>query len=240
MSEQPVSPVQVPGVLVGEVPHAAPASVGPDVAVSPTPPSVPAVPYPASAPETPAPTATETPALAAPETAAPAAPESVEVKAEKKPPAQRGGGMAAGGAPIDSLPAAPDRPGWPGALSPDEDYVPDEEFDATDLAEVNRELNRARARIFRCSQVLKRVQRAQAEAQVDYDRAMRRALVSISGGTSESRRAMAEIKCEEFENRVVIGKQVVEEWKKRCTDARDDLKAVENISHNVRAQIDIR
>lgn len=220
MSEQPVSPVQVPGTLVGEVHHAAPASVVPDVAATATPPSAPT-------------------SVAAPAAPAPEAVEAGEVKTEKKPPAQRGAGMAAGGAPID-IPAPPQRPGWPGALSPDEDYIPDEEFDATDLMEVNRELNRARARIFRCSQVLKRVQRAQAEAQVDYDRSMRRALVSISGGTSESRRAMAEIKCEEFENRVVIGKQVVEEWKKRCTDARDDLKAVENISHNVRAQLDIR
>lgn len=229
MSEQPVSPVQVPGTLVGEVHHTAPASVVPDVAAPATPPSastgVDTAPDPVAAPDS--------------STGSDASAEAVAAKAEKKPPAQRGAGMAAGGAPID-IPAPPSRPGWPGALSPDEDYIPDEEFDATDLADVNRELNRARARIFRCSQVLKRVQRAQAEAQVDYDRAMRRALVSISGGTSESRRAMAEIKCEEFENRVVIGKQVVEEWKKRCTDARDDLKAVENISHNVRAQIDIR
>lgn len=166
--------------------------------------------------------------------------EKAEEKAgEKKEPGRRG--MASAGAAVSEIPAAPDAPVWPTfANIPDAAYVPDEEFDATDLLQVNRELNRARARIFRCSETLKMCQRTFADAQSAYDRAMRRALVSVSGGTAESRRALAEIQCEEFENRVVIGKQVVEEWRRRCNDARDDLKALENISHNVRASLDIR
>lgn len=167
--------------------------------------------------------------------------EGSEAKAgeAKKRPA-RSAGMAAGGQPVAAPGPAPAAPAWPEApLSDDELYVP-QEFDATDLVEVNRELNRARARLFRVSQTLRLVQRTLAEAQAEYDRAMRRELVTISGGTAESRRALAEIRCEPFENRVIVGKQVVEEWRKRAVDCRDDLKALENIAHNVRAQIDIR
>lgn len=168
-----------------------------------------------------------------------AEPGGKQQKSDKRPPS-RGVSMALAGRPVGEAPVAPERPRWPGAANAEEVYVPEEEFDVSDLAEVNRQMNRARARLFRVSQHLKGAQRELAEAQIEYDRAMRRALVSLSGGTEASRKAMAEIQCEPLENRVVVAKQVVEEWKKRSIDVRDDLKAIENISHNVRAQMDIR
>lgn len=206
-------PVHVPGVVVDTIPHAVadPAEVA---AGSPS--------DPAPSPSAPA---------AAQEQAAPAA--------KKAAPVQRGGGMAVGGRPVEAPGPPPATPTWPAPRSADELYVP-EEFDVTDLSAVNRELNQARARLFRVSGALKVAQRTLAEAQADYDRAMRRQLVTISGGTAETRKAIAEINCEHFENRIIVGKQIVEEWKKRAVDCRDDLKAVENIAHNVRAQMDIR
>lgn len=214
-----VNSVSIPGVVVDEIPHATTGVTAPATA-------------PAAEPSTPGTPPSE------PSTETSAAP-AAETPAEKKKPTPRGGGMASGGQPVEAPGAPPARPTWPGPLNGDEMYVP-EEFDVSDLMEVNRELNRARARLFRVSQALKLAQRTLAEAQSDYDRSMRRELVSISGGTSESRKAMAEIRCEPFENRIIVGKQVVEEWRKRAVDVRDDLKAIENIAHNVRAQIDIR
>lgn len=206
-------PVRIPGVVVDEFVHE------------------PAVPATAMA--------TTTPPAAPPSAPAPAAEAVVESAEKKKASPARGASMASGGQPVEVPGAAPAAPEWPDARTDDEVYVP-EEFDATDLAEVNRELNRARARLFRVSAELKRVQRYMAEAQCDYDRQMRRELVAITGGTAETRKAMAEIRCEPLENRIVVGKQIVEEWKKRSTDCRDDLKAVENIAHNARAQMDVR
>lgn len=147
--------------------------------------------------------------------------------------------MAIGGKTAD-IPPMPAAPTWPGSAGADDEYVPDEQFDAQDLSAVNRELNRCRARIFRISQALRAAQRNAEEADLIYRRHMRRQLVSISGGSAETRKAMAELQCEDYENDVVVAQQIVEELKKRSTDARDDLKAVENLSHNVRAQIDIR
>lgn len=164
---------------------------------------------------------------------------AVVVEVEKKKPAPRSGGMAAGGQAVEAPGPPPPTPGWPDLRNHDEMYVP-EEFDASDLSEANKEMNKARARLFRVSQMLKTMQRTLAEAQLEYDRAMRRELVTITGGTSESRRAMAEIRCEHFENRVVVGKQVVEEWRKRSMDCRDDIKAIENMSHNIRAQVGVQ
>lgn len=211
-------PVRIPGVVVDEFRHDPVGSTMDEPAPpsSPVPPATPAVEAAGGVPAVdPAPAK------------------------EKKAATVRGAGMASGGQPVEMPGAAPAGPVWPDPRNADEVYVP-EEFDATDLAEVNRELNRARARLFRVSQELKRMQRFLAEAQCEYDRQMRRELVSISGGTAETRKAMAEIRCESLENRVIVGKQVVEEWKKRSVDCRDDLKAVENIAHNVRAQMDVR
>lgn len=152
--------------------------------------------------------------------------------------AGRGRTMAYQGQPV--RPAAPPRPlaGWPSG-GEDEDFVPDDEIDAADLAVLNRELNRARARVFRVSRRLKEAQRHLVQVETDYGRALRRALVGVSGGSAETRKAQAEIQCEPLEDAVVIARQVVEEWKKRALDSRDDLRAIENLSHNARAQIAI-
>lgn len=185
--------------------------------------------------DAPVPPVSAAPAPGAGEDAAAAA-APARVKAAAAP---RGTAMAAGGQPVGTPPPAPEPPQWPGPVNEDETYVP-QEFDAVDLAEVNREMNRARARLFRVSATLKAAQRRLVEAQTAYERQMRRELVTISGGTEASRRAMAEIRCESLENDVVVAKQIVEEWKQRSMYVRDDLKAVENISHNVRAQMDVR
>lgn len=128
-------------------------------------------------------------------------------------------------------------PRWPEQVTADEGYVPDSEVDFAELSEINRMLNRCRARMFRTSAALKAAQRSYGEAQIAYDRAMRRHMVTLSGGTEASRRAMAEILCEDLENDVIVMRQVVEECKKRSLDVRDDLKAVENLAHNARAQM---
>jgi hypothetical protein len=224
--------VEIPGVLVADTPHgsdvsaAAPLDAANGGSTTTPPPSVEAAATPVTEPVT--------------EPVAETVAEPVAEPVETKKPAARASGMAAGGQPVGTPGPPPGAPVWPQPMSADESYIPNEEFDVSDLGEVNRQLNMARARIFRVSQTLKLAQRTLADAQSDYDRAMRRQLVSISGGTSESRRAMAEINCEHLENRIIVGKQVVEEWRKRSMDTRDDLKAIENIAHNVRAQIDIR
>jgi hypothetical protein len=236
MSSDGVSTVTIPGVVVAEVSHdgAAPNEAVAPVTSETTPPASPGAAVGEDA-QIEAPVAAEAPAAAG----ATVEVDEVVPATDEKKTNRRGASMASGGAPVNAPTTASKFAGWPNVFTDDEMYVP-EEFDVSDLAEVNRELNRARARLFRVSQQLKRMQRALAEAQVSYDREMRRQLVSLTGGTEASRRAMAEIACEQFEDRLIIGKQIVEEWRKRSMDCRDDLKAVENIAHNVRAQIDIR
>lgn len=225
--------VRIPGVLVDDVAHQDPSAQSSLALVAQTEPTGTQAPSGGAAVDTSRP-ADAVAAGAGENTAAKPEP------AEKKKPAPRGTAMAAGGRAVEAPAPAEEFPVWPRPMNQDEFYVPEEEFDATDLAAVNREMNRARARIFRVSQSLRLAQRTLAEAQSNYDRQMRRQMVTITGGTEASRRALAEINCEHLETRVIVGKQIVEEWRKRSMDARDDLKAIENIAHNVRAQMDIR
>lgn len=133
--------------------------------------------------------------------------------------------------------AVPPPPQFP-EVDPLQGYEPTE-FDASDLRLINTELNRCRIRLFRISTAQRRAQRELREAELTYSRNMRRALIQTSGGTAETRRAVAEMECEPFEDRVAVAQQVVEELRKRAQDVRDDLKAVENLSHNARAQMNI-
>ena len=173
----------------------------------------------------------------------PAFPEKpVAAPVETKPPnATKSGastrGVAFGGKAVVLRPM-PEAPQWP-VQTVDDAYIP-EEFDASDLSILNREMNRCRARLFRVSQGQKNAQRDLRESELLYNRNMRRALVRASGGSAEVRKAVAEMECEEFENDVVVKVQIVEELRKRAQDVRDDLKAVENLSHNARAQMAVQ
>ena len=149
----------------------------------------------------------------------------------------RARGVASGGKQVELPANLPSAPHWPGSGGPEDEYVPDEEFDASDLMNVNREINRARARLFRVSASMRGAQRKCAEADLLYRRQLRRALVQVSGGSAEIRKAVAELQCEPHENALIVAVQVADEYKKRAMDVRDDLKALENLSHNVRAQM---
>lgn len=165
----------------------------------------------------------------------PVAPRTAHVGANESQ--ERARGVAVGGR-VATVAPMPSAPQWPSTVG--SEYVPDEELDASDLGEINRELNRCRARLFRVSESLKHAQRELRDAELLYSRQMRRALVKTTGGTAETRRAVAEMECEPFENDMVVKQQVVEELRKRALDVRDDLKAVENLSHNARAQMNLR
>ncbi|MGV8847027.1 hypothetical protein [Tessaracoccus sp.] len=165
-----------------------------------------------------------------------------EVAAEPtaEPTTVRARGVSVDGRPVSTDFAAPPAGGlaWP-AVTSMEVFLPDETFDFTDLNVLNRQLMMAMRRVFEVSQGLKGEQRALAEAELVYRQHLRRSMVKVSGGSAETRKALAELACEGYENEVWLRTQTVEEMKKRSMDCRDHLKGLENLSHNVRAQIQV-
>lgn len=147
-------------------------------------------------------------------------------------------GMAMGGRRVE-VKSAPPMPTWPTheMWSPSQDV--EETVDALDVADLNRMLLASRRSLFTASARLREAQRESEDASLRYRRAYRRFLVTITGGSAETRKVAAEIACEEFENDMVVKAQVAEEWKRHAQDCRDNVKAIENVAHNVRAQMSV-
>ena len=153
------------------------------------------------------------------------------------PAASRTPALAVGGKRISDIPDPQQVPTWPSPDTGEEVYVPDDQYDFVDLNAVNTALNQARSRLFRITNHLRDAQRSRVDKEIVYKREMRRALISITGGSAELRKAMAEVQCEGHENDMIVAQQIEEEWKRRVVVARDDLDALQNLSHNIRAQV---
>lgn len=166
-------------------------------------------------------------------------PKPDKVKEEPTKSTGRRATMAMGGKPLtNEIPASNGFPEWPESI-PDEHYVPSDEIDFTDLHELNRELLRARSRSFRIKNAIINARRNETEANSEYRRAYNRALVGISGGSAETRKAMAEIATEELYSQVLVTEGVVKELVNLSYTASRDLDTLKTISDNLRKQLSL-
>lgn len=177
---------------------------------------------------------------------APAAPS--EPQSERRPhvpertsTAQRGGsGIAADGRLLDPS-HFPHKPmGTPPEDSALLGYVPSEEdFDFSDIHAVNQAINIARRRLFQATQELKHYQQEAAKAKYEWKSAVNRALVVMSGGTEKTRQAMAEIQTEDEYSAYLVAELAADSALTFLRSTRSDLDALMNVSHNVRAQMQV-
>lgn len=158
-------------------------------------------------------------------------------KAPAKKSVPRGQTVAQDGRILSSLPPQNDFPMWEENHSPENTFLPDEQFDFTDLSDLNLEINRARARSFRIKNALANARRDETRAAEDYRRAYNRALVSLSGGNAEHRKAMAEIQCEDLYTDKLITEGIVKELVNLSYTVGRDLDTLKTISDNLRKQL---
>ena len=109
-----------------------------------------------------------------------------------------------------------------------------EEADYTDLTAVNRDLQKLRVMLNRARRYHRQAEREAIEAQTTYKRALRRALVQQTGGSAETRKANAELMCEELETQTLIKTQEAAEWASRMRTIRDDIDNAKTIAYNLR------
>lgn len=153
---------------------------------------------------------------------------------------QRAAAVAYNGRPVDlnRIPSA-HMPPFPGDQDPNFQYFPEAEIDYSDLSVLNRDINRARYRLFRANAALKEAQRKEAEAEFEYRRAHARVMAGLSGGSEKQRQAIADLKVEQEWADWMVAKQVAKEYESLLRQLRVDLDSLAGISHNVRAQINI-
>lgn len=147
--------------------------------------------------------------------------------------APRGGVVSSGGR--NPIRAAPPLPEWESPDVQDRGDGADGEVDYTDLAALNRDLNKQRVRMSRIRREMRRAGREAVEAKINYGRAVRRALVQQTGGSAESRKAMAELLCEDLEADSVTRAQVADEFSTLFRNIRDDIENAKVVAYNLRA-----
>jgi hypothetical protein len=148
------------------------------------------------------------------------------------------GGPIADGRRSTIAPAKP-MPEWPdgsvqdvgdGADGEDEDG----DLDYTDLAVLNKDLLHLRVRRAKVRRAKREKDRDAVAAKVAYNRAMRRSLVGQSGGSAESRKANAELLCEDLEVDMIMKAQIADEYSTLFKAIRDDEENVKVVSYNLR------
>lgn len=119
-------------------------------------------------------------------------------------------------------------------------YAPDAELDFHDIFELNRSIMVARNRLYHATQMLKLAQRQESDAKYEWKSAYNRALLQISNGTEKQRAALAEILTEEQYAHFLQAERLSDEALNFLRATREDLHALINLSHNMRAQMQIQ
>lgn len=162
-----------------------------------------------------------------------AAPAPVSSDGEGEVQVPRGGPVAGG----RREPIAPSKPlpAWEDPSFQDMNDGADGDIDYSDLAALNRDLQRLRVRTNRVRREMRRAQRDAIEAKLSYQRSLRRALVQQTGGSAESRKASAELLCEELEADMTMKQQVADEYSTLFRSVRDDVENAKVVAYNLRA-----
>lgn len=144
------------------------------------------------------------------------------------------GGPASGGK-HQNIPTAPPLPEWEDTRVQDYGDGVDEGVDYSDLATLNKDLQKLRIRMNKIRREMRRAGREATEAKLRYQRALRRALVQQTGGSAETRKAAAELQCEELEADMVVKAQVADEFITLFRSVRDDTENAKVAAYNLRA-----
>lgn len=164
----------------------------------------------------------------APDAGAPA-----DIAASSEETVPRGGPVANGKRVV--IPAPAPLPAWESPAAQDVGDGADGDVDYSDLESLNRDLQRLRVRMNRIRREMRRAGREALEAKLRYQRALRRALVQQTGGSAETRKAAAELQCEELEADMAMKQQVADEFNTLFRSVRDDIENAKVVSYNLRS-----
>lgn len=148
------------------------------------------------------------------------------------------GGPVAGGRRTPVAPSNP-LPEWPDPRLQDFGDGLDQDIDYSDLEAVNKDLLALRVRLARVRRGQRSAEREAAEAKMRYQRAFRRALIQQSGGSAESRKAAAELLCEDLEADMVMKQQVADEFSTVFRSVRDDIENAKAVAFNLRSLMNL-
>lgn len=120
-----------------------------------------------------------------------------------------------------------------------DDYQLDQGISFSEVHSINTQINRARAALFRANSALAEANRAEAAAKMKYRHAHALALIQVSGSSEKQRTAVADLATEEEYANLIVAEKISEEMLSQVRALRTELDALFNISHNLRAQMNL-
>lgn len=160
---------------------------------------------------------------------------------EETPKKPRGSaGLAYAGTPVNLNGAPPmnEHYTWPNETFEDQ-YIPQEIDDFTDLNAATKELLRLRVLLHRVRRQLDDARRSEAEAFAAQKNHYNRELILTSGGTEGLRKAYAEIKNEQYMTRLIVAQAVAKEKMELSRTIGKEIEALKTICDNIRKQMSI-
>lgn len=139
------------------------------------------------------------------------------------------------------IPEVKEPPSWPSSGEQDRgdrgdelDAQGDGFIDYKDLEQINKELSHLRLVQNFVRRKMRDAKREAELAKWRYNQRLRRQLVQQSGGSAETRKAMAELLVEDYEIEMIIKAQVASEWEMRWRSIRDDIENTKVVAYNMR------
>lgn len=168
--------------------------------------------------------------------------EKVTDEPQEEAPKRRAGsgGIAYGGKAMDisNPPGMPPAPHWPNETFEDQ-YIPQEIDDITDLNVATREMLRLRVLLHKARRQLDQARRDETAAVIKQRQHYSREFIKTSGGTEASRKAFAEIQNEAYMSDVLITQAVAKEKMELSRTIAKEIEAWKTICDNIRKQMSI-
>ena len=114
-----------------------------------------------------------------------------------------------------------------------------QEVDSYTVEDINRKIDEARINIIQATNLMHQASRKVNETKMAYSAAQSRAILKTSGATESIRKAAADIQVEEQYGEYLVAQQAESYLKSLLQGLRSNLDALTQISHNIRAQINI-
>lgn len=110
--------------------------------------------------------------------------------------------------------------------------------DYESLENLTTTVNAARLALFKVTDEINEVERKAARFKLRYDRAYKRYYLSLHNVKPDSVRKMkAELKCEAFEDDLIVQEQLKSELSRLANSLRLELQALQGIGNNIRQQM---
>lgn len=128
----------------------------------------------------------------------------------------------------------------------EKDYVPEEVLisesgqlaDYNDMRAVNLAIDKLRIAMYKTSDHLKEAEQRAAKSKLAYDRAFNRSYLLSEGKTDGIRRAIAQIKTEDLENKWRTRDMIVRELNSRLRLMSVELDALKTLAFNMRKELE--